>query len=64
MSTIETGWVIEVGNSTPSNPLYWAGKHWSYIDSEAVRFCRKEDAEKVNQTLPGTNNRICEHQWG
>ena len=65
MSTIETGWVIELGTSDPSDPSYWVGGvAWSKYSLQAVRFCRKEDAEAVCRHLPGINNRICEHQWG
>lgn len=46
-------WVIRAGRDTPSSPLdpvaagqYWAGgnQHWVDRPSDAIRFCREEDA--------------------
>lgn len=57
----ETGWVIERGDSQPARPLYLAGpNYWSFDNLEAVRFARKEDADKFKQYA---NDRICEHAW-
>ena len=67
----ETGWVIERGDSEPSAPLYWAGHYeWERDHLKAVRFSRKEDAERVaerERTLDDGGPeyaRVCEHSWG
>ncbi len=72
--TEESGWVIEHGESETFKPLYWRGDNhesrpegddnifnpWSYDHLQAVRFARKEDAEKVKFL---SEVRICEHAW-
>lgn len=68
----ETGWVIEHKNSEPCAPLYWAGNGWSREHMKAIRFARKEDAERTargwddDDPLPNepTEHRYCEHAWG
>ena len=61
MSTQETGWVVESSVSEPSRPLYMAGLNkWTVDNLKAVRFARKEDAEKFALK----NDRVCEHSWG
>lgn len=73
--SVETGWVVELAESEPSKPLYWRGSNiesrplgdsniynqWSHDHMQAVRFARKEDAEKLKFL---NEVRICEHQWG
>lgn len=57
----ETGWVVESGASEPSRPLYLAGPgKWSVDNLKAVRFSRKEDAQKFALK----SDRVCEHAWG
>ena len=69
---VETGWVIEKGDSPVSKPLYWTGAvnplSWSDDHLEAVRFSRKEDAERFVEMCfdieAEKDSRICEHEWG
>lgn len=60
MSKQETAWVVELGGSEPSRPVYLAGpfKH-SSDHMKAVRFARKEDAQKFALK----SDRVCEHVW-
>jgi hypothetical protein len=71
--TPESGWVIELGDSSTSAPKYWAAGQtdatrpsaWTSNHREAIRFARQEDAEKTAKRLmPGLPVRICEHGWG
>jgi len=73
----ESGWLIEHGESEVSAPQYWcAGAYfqnghdptqssaWTQNHMEAIRFARKEDAQKVaNRMMRGILVRICEHVW-
>ncbi len=63
-------WLIERGDSPVFAPIYFAGYSrrgvtalWSGNPSAAVRFARKEDAEKVSYALLDANNRVAEHGW-
>ena len=61
-------WVIERGDSRPSQPTYWAGiaathSTWSEDHMDAVRFSRKQDAEKVACGLGQGYHRVCDHGW-
>lgn len=68
----EVGWVIEHKNSEPCAPLYWSGNGWSRDHLRAIRFARKEDAERTargwdeDDPLPHepAEHRCCEHAWG
>jgi hypothetical protein len=61
----EIGWVIEC--YATGRIAYWAGPQlWSWEHLEAVRFARKEDAERVArhpscQGIPTL--RVTEHMW-
>lgn len=60
----ETGWVIEREDSEPSRPMYYAGVNWDYDNLKAIRFARKEDAEKMCRYMfPGEPHRIADHMW-
>lgn len=66
----EVGWLIE-REPSPAGPSYWTPKPrmlrvepWTWDNLEAVRFARKEDAERVIQTLPGGPYHAVEHAWG
>lgn len=70
---IESGWVIERGDSEPSAPKYWAAGQqdpqrtsaWTSNHLEAIRFARKLDAERVaERAMNGIQVRIAEHEWG
>ena len=67
----EFAWLIESVESEVSAPRYWAGSFgdesnlWTDNHLQAVRLCRKEDAEKIAKgVLAGYKIRICEHGWG
>lgn len=69
----ESGWVIERADSDAAEPKYWAAGQreaerssaWTSNHMEAIRFARKDDAEKVaRRIMRGVGVRICEHQWG
>lgn len=69
MST-EYGWVIERGDSPTSGPLYLSAvsanpleQHWSADHMDAIRFCREQDAWKVENLCRGSH-RVCLHGWG
>lgn len=71
MAAMEYGWVIERGKSPVYAPDYWIGNGWSKDNLKAIRFCRKEDAERTasgwdeDDYLPGDlPHRIAEHGWG
>lgn len=60
----EYGWVIELSNT--DGIAYWDGRggnSWSIDHMDAVRFSRRQDAEKVNQNLVGFGA-VREHAWG
>lgn len=68
----ESGWLIERADSSPAEPKYWAAGQreaerssaWTSNHMEAIRFARKDDAEKVaNRIMAGIDVRICEHAW-
>jgi len=60
----ESGWVIERGDSSPGSPTYWSGPDaWSQDHMDAVRFARKQDAERVACRVHGGHHRVCEHLW-
>lgn len=61
----EFAWCIERGDSQPAAPTYWAGPdRWSQDNIDAVRFARKQDAERVACRLGQGYHRVCEHGWG
>ncbi len=64
MTTDEIGWLIEQASTVfDSRPTYWAGgDSWTTADSEAVRFARSVDAERVARTLD-SDVRVTEHMW-
>ena len=69
-SEVESGWLIEFG----SPPMYLAGKPdleaWTTCSHCALRFSRKEDADKIADIVRPTlaphvadDMRVCEHAW-
>lgn len=62
---VEEGWVIEGGWSDASEPQYWIGSSaWSGDDMLAIRFARRQDAERAAfMMLDGINIRIACHDW-
>lgn len=47
------GWLIELGVSEPSAPLYWCGQGWHADRRHAVRFVRRLDAELTAKAVLG-----------
>ena len=67
MAEFESGWVIEHFSSPGYAPNYWAGNGWSTNNLEAVRFCRRIDAERTTKGFDdefAMQHRIAEHGWG
>jgi hypothetical protein len=69
----ETGWLIERGDSDPAKPWYWAAGQrdaerssaWTQNHMQAIRFARKDDAEKVQRRLfKDIAVRVAAHEWG
>ena len=69
----EFGWVMEHKDSEPSVPSYFDAAPWSLDrpypwtndNLKAIRFARKEDAQKMATYLKLDHVvRICEHGWG
>lgn len=64
----ETAWLIE-RPAVPAAPPYWAGGYWAMFAQDAVRFCRREDAEQTRSWLisAGVSLAACavsrEHAW-
>lgn len=62
----ETAWLIEQPDARWGTGYFWCGDKyptWGTID-RAVRFSRKEDAEKVINAVDGMlGAEACEHQW-
>jgi hypothetical protein len=57
----ETGWLIQKDNIE-----WWTGSGWTQDSYEAVRFARKEDAERVIFGFPAvwaSNSTATEHAW-
>jgi len=59
-------WLIE--NAELANVQYWTGQgveHWSFNPNEAMRFVRKEDAERaLGWLVPARHyTRIAQHGW-
>lgn len=52
LSLNEVGWLIEWPQKGGQNARWWCGGYgWEYATDRAVRFCRKEDAERVINTI-------------
>lgn len=64
-ATVETGWLIE--DRKTISWLYvpeWSNFGWTHDPAEAVRFCRREDAEQVIKMIEEDDVIATEHQWG
>ena len=70
----ETGWVLERGRSSPSQPWYWAAGQidptrssaWTENNMAAIRFARAADAQAVADRLMLKANvpvRVRCHKW-
>lgn len=74
----DSGWLIERADSEPAEPWYWsAGAYWlepitdpgrlaawTQNHNEAIRFARKDDAEKLaKRLLTHVEVRVCQHVW-
>lgn len=66
----ETAWLIESRISYgDGRPRWWMGTGnpapWTADSLEAVRFCRRRDAEAAMATLPDSHTCfVSEHEWG
>ena len=67
MST-EIAWLIERRDRNAIEYLTGDGNgyfpDWTKKDLEAIRFCRREDAERIAAIFEDLDIHICEHQWG
>lgn len=61
--TEETGWLIELPG-TQGMPVWWTAAGWTKDSLQAVRFCRREDAERTARGLSHPCIAITEHVWG
>lgn len=69
MSALEYGWLIERGDSPHYAPAYLGESDegcvgWTGDNLKAIRFARKEDAQRYCDCEGLNNVRICEHGWG
>jgi hypothetical protein len=72
MTVTEFGWLIEFVGDVGFGPTYY-GHEISCDDEEtcftrdplkAIRFCRKEDADRAAKTFGWTEYRATHHAWG
>ena len=71
-ASTETGWLIEHHYDIPESGVrYWAGLEvygdesvWTPDPSAAIRFARREDAEKIVPALHWEKIVVAEHVWG
>lgn len=55
---VEVGWLIEAPNL-----MWWTGDGWTFDSLQAVRFARRQDAEKMIK-VQGLDGRFAvEHEW-
>lgn len=65
----EYGWLVEIAY-TDGTPHWWSGRGgddcWTKNSLDAIRYARKEDAEKVIEYFGWTSPPVIatEHQWG
>ena len=65
----EIGWLIELKPNVATSPT-WYGENeegvigWTRDHMLAVRFSRKDDAERIIQCEGLTGAFACEHAWG
>ena len=64
----ETAWLIEKADGEPEGPRYLMGIRqgygcmWSTDNAVAIRFARKQDAERIAMDI-ATPTRAVEHMW-
>ncbi len=58
----EVAWLIERLTSS-GRVVYFCGNSWQHDSLVAVRFCRRQDAEAVNETFRGGASRVAAHMW-
>lgn len=67
-SELELGWLLEMSTSPLGHPVYWRGENFTCDQSQAIRFARKIDAERVQERLvdkSGTLDTVAVlHSWG
>jgi len=65
-SPVETGWLIELGTSVSATPSWYCGDFddcWTTDSLKAIRYARKEDAQRVIDSIGWTEAFPTEHQW-
>lgn len=63
----EYGWLIELPRSINGihEARWWApAVGWTHDSTEAVRFCREEDAEAIIEFFKFDDAVATEHSWG
>lgn len=65
LKSVEIAWLIEMPFEVPR---WWEGSAWTTDSRRAVRFARREDAERARREwLPRVDSAdaiVTEHQWG
>lgn len=64
--TPERGWLIEKDVTPPQwfTVFSWEGFDWTDNSLLAIRFARREDAERIALMMENDDIKITEHQWG
>jgi hypothetical protein len=59
------GWILQAGRS--SAPVYWSGDNaidaWSGDHSQAIRFYRQKDAQKIQSMMGLYLGAVVPYQW-
>lgn len=58
----EIAWLIELPG-TQGMPVWWTAAGWTKDSLQAVRFSRREDAERTARGLSHPGMTITEHEW-
>ena len=63
---VESGWLIERRSEFPAQYLTVLDEmfDWTTDSTIAVRFSRREDADRMSEIFLNENVVITEHQWG
>lgn len=62
----ERAWLIEAQEI--SGPVWlevrgWSGFSWTGNANQAIRFCRREDAEQIGKLIETVDWKATEHLW-
>lgn len=58
----EIGWLVEIPEFY-GGPVWWTGSDYTRESTEALRFARKQDAEKMIDAMGGGSMVATEHKW-